>query len=89
MIGTKWKLLILGSLLSGTKRYNQLHREVAGVSQKMLTASLKEMVEDGIVQRVSYPVSPPKVEYSLTELGESMRPLIWAMESWGQNHQNK
>lgn len=86
LIGSKWKLLILRDLLTGTKRYGELKRSLTGISQKVLTASLKSMVEDGIVIRNDYAQVPPKVEYSLSELGESMRPVIDAMEQWGNEY---
>lgn len=86
LIGSKWKLLILRDLLTGTKRYGELKRSLTGISQKVLTASLKSMVEDGIVIRKDYEQVPPKVEYSLSELGESMRPVIDAMEQWGNEY---
>ena len=86
LIGSKWKLLILRDLLTGTKRYNELKRSLPDISQKVLTASLKSMVEDGIVIRTAYPEIPPRVEYSLTELGESMRPMIAVMEKWGTEY---
>lgn len=86
LIGSKWKLLILRDLLTGTKRYGELKRSLTGISQKVLTASLKSMVEDGIVIRKDYAQVPPKVEYSLSELGESMRPVIEAMEQWGNEY---
>ncbi|MCD7951189.1 MAG: helix-turn-helix transcriptional regulator [Erysipelotrichaceae bacterium] len=86
LIGSKWKLLILRDLLTGTKRYNELRRSLAGISQKVLTESLKSMVEDGIVIRTAYPEVPPRVEYSLSPLGESMRPVIASMEQWGNEY---
>lgn len=86
LIGSKWKLLILRDLLTGTKRYNELKRSLPDISQKVLTASLKSMVEDGIVIRTAYPEIPPRVEYSLSELGESMRPMIAVMEKWGTEY---
>ena len=79
LIGSKWKLLILKYLLNKTMRYNELKREIDGISQKVLTSTLKSMVEDGIVIRTSYPEVPPRVEYSLSEIGESMRPVIDVM----------
>ena len=69
LIGSKWKLLILKYLLNKTMRYNELKREIDGISQKVLTSTLKSMVEDGIVIRTSYPEVPPRVEYSLSEIG--------------------
>lgn len=86
LIGSKWKLLILKYLLNGTMRYNELRRELDGISQKVLTATLKSMVEDGIVVRTAYPEVPPRVEYSLSELGKKMRPLIDAMAVWGNEY---
>ncbi|MFQ6792766.1 MAG: winged helix-turn-helix transcriptional regulator [Thomasclavelia sp.] len=89
LIGSKWKLLILKYLLKGTMRYNELRRELDGISQKVLTTTLKSMVADGIVIRKAYPEVPPRVEYSLSELGEQMRPLIDAMEVWGNYYKSK
>ena len=89
LIGSKWKLLILKYLLNKTMRYNELKRENDGISQKVLTSTLKSMVEDGIVIRTSYPEVPPRVEYSLSEIGESMRPVIDVMADWGNTYKNK
>ena len=89
LIGSKWKLLILKYLLNKTMRYNELKREIDGISQKVLTSTLKSMVEDGIVIRTSYPEVPPRVEYSLSEIGESMRPVIDVMADWGNTYNNK
>lgn len=89
LIGSKWKLLILKYLLNKTMRYNELKREIDGISQKVLTSTLKSMVEDGIVIRTSYPEVPPRVEYSLSEIGESMQPVIDVMADWGNTYKNK
>ena len=89
LIGSKWKLLILKYLLNKTMRYNELKIEIDGISQKVLTSTLKSMVEDGIVIRTSYPEVPPRVEYSLSEIGESMRPVIDVMADWGNTYKNK
>lgn len=89
LIRSKWKLLILKYLLNKTMRYNELKREIDGISQKVLTSTLKSMVEDGIVIRTSYPEVPPRVEYSLSEIGESMRPVIDVMADWGNTYKNK
>ena len=89
LIGSKWKLLILKYLLNKTMRYNELKREIDGISQKVLTSTLKSMVEDGIVIRTSYPEVPPRVEYSLSDIGESMRPVIDVMADWGNTYKNK
>lgn len=86
LIGSKWKLLILRDLLTGTKRFGQLKKSLPDISQKVLTESLKSMVDDGIVERVAYSEVPPRVEYSLTDLGESMRPVISVMEQWGKEY---
>ncbi len=83
MIGSKWKLLILRNLLVRPWRFNELRKDLEGISQKVLTDSLRSMEEDGIVTRTVYPEVPPRVEYALSELGESMRPIIKAMEQWG------
>ena len=83
LIGSKWKLLILRDLMTEKKRYNELRRSLDGISQKVLTATLKSMVEDGIVIRTAYPEVPPRVEYSLSDIGESLRPIIDIMGQWG------
>ena len=86
LIGSKWKLLILRDLLTGTKRFGQLKKSLPDISQKVLTESLKSMVDDGIVERVAYSEVPPRVEYSLTDLGESMKAVISVMEQWGKEY---
>lgn len=78
--------MILRDLLTGTKRFGQLKKSLPDISQKVLTESLKSMVDDGIVERVAYSEVPPRVEYSLTDLGESMRPVISVMEQWGKEY---
>ena len=83
LIGSKWKLLIMRNLLDRPWRFNELQRDLEGISQKVLTDSLRSMEADGIITRTVYPEVPPHVEYSLSELGESMRPIIAAMEEWG------
>lgn len=83
MVGSKWKLLILRNLLARPWRFNELRKNLEGISQKVLTDSLRSMEEDGIITRTVYPEVPPRVEYSLSELYESMRPIIKAMEQWG------
>ena len=86
LIGSKWKLLIMRNLLVRPWRFNELKKDLEGISQKVLTDSLRSMEEDGIIIRTVYPEVPPRVEYSLSELGESMRPIIGAMESWGTEY---
>ena len=83
LIGSKWKLLIMRNLLARPWRFNELQKSIDGISQKALTEALRSMEADGIVSRTVYPEVPPRVEYALTELGESMRPIIKSMESWG------
>ena len=87
LIGSKWKLLILRNLLSRPWRFNELKKNLEGISQKVLTDSLRALEEDGIVIRTVYPEVPPRVEYSLSELGESMRPILKAMEDFGSAYQ--
>ena len=87
LIGSKWKLPIIRNLLARPWRFNELQRSLEGISQKVLTESLRSMEAGGIVVRTSYAEVPPRVEYSLSELGESMRPIIDAMESWGTAYQ--
>ena len=83
MIGSKWKLLIMRNLLARPWRFNELKKDLEGISQKVLTDSLRSMEADGIITRPVYPEVPPRVEYALSELGESMRPIIKSMEAWG------
>ena len=83
LIGNKWKLLILRNLLARPWRFNELRRDLGGISQKVLTESLRSLEEDGIVSRTVFAEVPPRVEYALTELGESMRPILDAMQVWG------
>ena len=86
LIGSKWKLLIMRNLLKRPWRFNELRRDLDGISQKVLTDSLRSMEEDGIITRTVYLEVPPRVEYALSELGESMRPIIQAMEQWGTEY---
>lgn len=86
LLSSKWKILIMRELLKGTIRFNDLRRNVVGVSQKMLTQSLKEMENDGLVHRHVFPEVPPRVEYSLTEVGESLRPVIKVLDDWGSEY---
>ena len=86
LIGSKWKLLILRNLLVRPWRFNELRKSLEGISQKVLTDSLRSMEEDGIITRTVYPEVPPRVEYALSELGESMRPIINSMEDFGMRY---
>lgn len=88
LIGSKWKLLILRNLLARPWRFNELKKSLEGVSQKVLTDSLRSMEEDGIIIRTVFPEVPPHVEYSLSGLGESMRPILMSMQEWGNNYKN-
>lgn len=83
LIGDKWKVLILRDLLTGTKRFGELKRSLGSVSQKVLTAQLRDMENSGLINRTVYPEVPPRVEYSLTELGQSLKPILDALLSWG------
>ena len=89
LIGSKWKLLIIRNLLQRPWRFNELKKNLEGISQKVLTDSLRSMEADGIVTRTVYPEVPPRVDYTLSELGESMRPVMDAMEKWGINYKNQ
>ena len=86
LIGDKWKVLILRDLLPGTKRFGELKKSVGNVSQKVLTAQLRAMEESGLLTRTVYPEVPPRVEYSLTELGLSLKPILDAMWNWGEGY---
>ena len=86
LIGSKWKLLIMRNLLVRPWRFNELQRSLEGISQKVLTDSLRSMEEDGIITRTVFPEVPPRVEYALSDLGESMRPIIKSMETWGTEY---
>lgn len=89
MIGSKWKLLIMRNLLLRPWRFNELQRSLEGISQKVLTDSLRSMEADGIITRTVYPEVPPRVEYALSDLGETMRPIISAMEQWGKAYKEQ
>lgn len=89
LIGSKWKLLIIRNLLSRPWRFNELKKDLEGISQKVLTDSLRSMEADGIITRTVYPEVPPRVEYALSELGESMRPIMDAMEAWGRAYKEQ
>ena len=86
MIGSKWKLLIMRNLLQRPWRFNEPKKDLEGISQKVLTDSLRSMEADGIITRTVYPEVPPRVEYALSDLGESMRPIMDAMEIWGTEY---
>ena len=89
LIGSKWTVLILRDLIPGTKRFGELRRSIGSVSQKVLTAQLRDMEVCGLVDRRVYAEVPPRVEYSLTELGRSLRPILDAMWAWGEAYKVK
>lgn len=89
LIGDKWKVLILRDLMPGTKRFGELKKSVGNVSQKVLTAQLRVMEASGLVNRKVYAEVPPRVEYSLTELGKSLKPILDAMYAWGKAYKDE
>lgn len=86
LIGDKWKVLLLRDLMGGTKRFGELKKSIGSVSQKVLTAQLRDMEASGLISRKVYAEVPPRVEYTLTELGESLRPILDAMKDWGEGY---
>lgn len=86
LIGNKWKVLILRDLLPGTKRFGELKKSLGSVSQKVLTAQLRDMEADGLVTRTVYAEVPPRVEYTLTDLGMSLQPVLDSMWTWGESY---
>ena len=84
VIQGRWKLLILRELMEGTRRFSDLQRRLSGVSQKVLTAQLRELESDGVVRRTVYPEVPPRVEYALTELGQELIPVLEGLHAWGE-----
>ena len=89
ILSNKWKCLILRDLLTGTKRFNELNKSMAGISAKVLTENLREMENDGIINRKTYAVVPPKVEYSLSSKGEELKPIIDLMKEFGNKYKDK
>ena len=89
LIGSKWKLLIIRNLLARPWRFNELKKDLEGISQKVLTDSLRPMEADGIITRTVYPEVPPRVEYALTELGKSLKPILDSMRAWGEAYKAK
>ena len=88
LISDRWKVLIIRDLLDGTKRFGELKRSVGNISQKVLTVNLRAMEESGLLTRKVYPEVPPRVEYTLTETGYSLKPILDAMKEWGTNYKN-
>ena len=89
LISDKWKVLILRDLMPGTKRFGELKKSVGNVSQKVLTSQLREMEQSGLLIRTVYPEVPPRVEYTLTDLGRSLKPILDALWDWGEAYQGK
>lgn len=89
LISDKWKVLILRDLLTGTKRFGELRKSIGTVSQKVLTSQLRQMEESGLLTRKVYAEVPPRVEYTLTELGYSLKPIMDAMWAWGENYKKQ
>lgn len=89
LIGNKWKVLIIRDLLTGTKRFGELKKSIGKVSQKVLTTQLRDMEESGLISRKIYAEVPPRVEYSLTDLGKSLQPILNAMLQWGTEYKEK
>jgi DNA-binding HxlR family transcriptional regulator len=89
LIIDKWTVVIIRDLLTGTKRFNELMRSVTGITQKVLTSHLRNMEANGLLVRKVYPEVPPKVEYTLTETGYSLKPILDAMYTWGENYKSK
>ena len=89
LISDKWKVLILRDLLPGTKRFGELKKSIGHITQKVLTAQLRQMETDGLVSRKVYAEVPPRVEYTLTDLGYSLKPVLDAMWTWGENYQQQ
>lgn len=89
LIGNKWNLLILRDLMTGTKRFGELRKSVTGISQKVLTDNLRSMEADGLLIRTVYAEVPPRVEYKLSELGDTLRPIIKVMGDWGTDYKAK
>ncbi len=89
LIGDKWKVLILRDLMPGTKRFGELKKSIGNVSQKVLTAQLRDMENNGLLTRTVYAEVPPRVEYSLTDLGKSLKPILDAMQNWGEEYKTQ
>lgn len=89
VIGNKWKGVVLFHLLDGTKRFNELRRLIPSVTQRMLTLQLRELEKDEVISRKVYPEVPPKVEYSLTKRGQSLKPILFALREWGTQMMGK
>ena len=89
LIGSKWKLLIIRNLLVRPWRFNELKKDLAGISQKVLTDNLRSLESDGIITRTVYPEVPPRVEYALSELGQTLKPILDSMAEWGRFYKTR
>lgn len=89
LIGNRWKVLIMRDLLEGTKRFGELKKSVGSITQKVLTQNLRDMEESGLVIRKVYAEVPPRVDYTLTEVGYSLKPVLDSMIEWGTSYKNK
>lgn len=89
LIGDKWKVLILRDLMPGTKRFGELKKSIGHVSQKVLTAQLRDMEKNGLIHRTVYAEVPPRVEYTLTDIGYSLKPILDAMWTWGEGYKKQ
>ncbi|RKI30901.1 transcriptional regulator [bacterium 1xD8-6] len=89
LISNRWKVLIIRDLLDGTKRFGEIKKSVGNISQKVLTANLRSMEDSGLLSRKVYPEVPPRVEYTLTETGYSLKPILEAMVEWGTEYKQK
>ena len=89
MISDRWKVLIIRDLLSGTKRFGELRKSIGNVSQKVLTSNLRSMEDDGLIKRKVFAEVPPRVEYTLTDTGMSLKPVLDSMEKWGKEYKDK
>lgn len=89
VVGGKWKMAILNQLFEGTRRFGELNRAMPGITQRMLTRQLRELEADGLVHRTVYPEVPPKVEYSVTELGRTLRPITEQLQAWGRYYRDQ
>ncbi|UXN04069.1 winged helix-turn-helix transcriptional regulator [Bartonella sp. HY406] len=89
IIGNRWKPLIIRDLLNGTKRFGELRKSIGDISQKVLTANLRELEEQGIVTRQIFAQVPPRVDYSLTKRGKTLEPILSAMANWGEDHRQE
>lgn len=88
-VGDKWSMLVVGTLRAGPRRFGELDQAIAGVSQRMLTLTLRRLAEDGLVTRTAFAEAPPRVEYALTDLGRTLVPLVMALAEWAMEHREQ